>query len=257
MQLMPAIYPCPGRRAGASASNGPTRPPPRGFRATKGRTSIGALCPDQFALERAGKDAQSCHPCAAGGRCSPWQRCRRATPALAAGAGGRGLGGAGRRRDLPPLDPKARTTPREVWRDYDAVRRAIRPLRRPFRWMRRRPSWPERVDRRACDRAGRHQRAPLVTGPDASRAVPVHVMARDPALVAPSVRLGFRPGMVPPAGAGGGRRRACLRIDAVRGFSWRPSAGRRRRPRLQSGRRPRRPRGLSPALRRPRRAADS
>ncbi|MBB4122723.1 sulfatase-like hydrolase/transferase [Martelella radicis] len=48
---------------------------------------------------------------------------------------------------------------------------------------------------------GDHQPAPLVTGPDASRAVPVHVISRDEGLVARFEAEGFTPGMVPAADA--------------------------------------------------------
>ncbi|WP_244314178.1 alkaline phosphatase family protein [Pannonibacter tanglangensis] len=48
---------------------------------------------------------------------------------------------------------------------------------------------------------GDHQPAALVTGPDASRAVPVHVISRDAGLVARFSADGFRPGLVPAADA--------------------------------------------------------
>ena len=44
---------------------------------------------------------------------------------------------------------------------------------------------------------GDHQPAPLVTGPDASRAVTVHVVSRDQALVDNFLPAGFAPGMIP------------------------------------------------------------
>lgn len=44
---------------------------------------------------------------------------------------------------------------------------------------------------------GDHQPAPIVTGPDASRAVPVHVISRDKALVASFEKEGFVNGMLP------------------------------------------------------------
>lgn len=46
---------------------------------------------------------------------------------------------------------------------------------------------------------GDHQPAPLITGDEASRAVPVHVIARDPAVLAPFLRWGFVAGPEPPA----------------------------------------------------------
>jgi hypothetical protein len=48
---------------------------------------------------------------------------------------------------------------------------------------------------------GDHQPAPLITGDDASRDVPIHVISGDPALLAPFVGWGFTPGMRPSAGA--------------------------------------------------------
>ena len=44
---------------------------------------------------------------------------------------------------------------------------------------------------------GDHQPAPLVTGPDASRAVPVHVVSRDKSLVDSFLSSGFASGMIP------------------------------------------------------------
>jgi hypothetical protein len=47
---------------------------------------------------------------------------------------------------------------------------------------------------------GDHQPAPLITGEGASRSVPVHVISRDPELLAPFEEWGFIPGMVPKTG---------------------------------------------------------
>ncbi|MDN3517037.1 sulfatase [Aquisalimonas lutea] len=44
---------------------------------------------------------------------------------------------------------------------------------------------------------GDHQPAPLITGPDAARTVPVHVISGDPALLAPFRERGFIPGPLP------------------------------------------------------------
>lgn len=46
---------------------------------------------------------------------------------------------------------------------------------------------------------GDHQPAPLVTGPNASRDVPIHVISADPQLIAPFIEAGFNPGTVPHA----------------------------------------------------------
>jgi hypothetical protein len=57
---------------------------------------------------------------------------------------------------------------------------------------------------------GDHQPAPLITGEGASRSVPVHVISRDPELLAPFEEWGFIPGMVPKTG------RAALPMEAFR-----------------------------------------
>ena len=59
---------------------------------------------------------------------------------------------------------------------------------------------------------GDHQPAPLITGEDASRDVPIHVISGDPDLLAPFLAWGFGPGMRPPAGA------PPRRMDAFRDF---------------------------------------
>jgi hypothetical protein len=46
---------------------------------------------------------------------------------------------------------------------------------------------------------GDHQPAPLITGENASRDVPIHVISGDPDLLAPFLAWGFGPGMRPPA----------------------------------------------------------
>lgn len=59
---------------------------------------------------------------------------------------------------------------------------------------------------------GDHQPAPLITGPDAARTVPVHVISGDPALLAPFRARGFIPGPLPPG------VEASAGLDALR--SW-------------------------------------
>ncbi len=59
---------------------------------------------------------------------------------------------------------------------------------------------------------GDHQPAPLITGEDASRDVPIHVISGEPALLAPFLAWGFRAGMRPPADA------AARRMDQFRDF---------------------------------------
>ncbi len=57
---------------------------------------------------------------------------------------------------------------------------------------------------------GDHQPAPLITGDDASRAVPVHVISGDRTLVQPFLDLGFKAGALPDSA------RPVLRMDAFR-----------------------------------------
>ncbi len=62
---------------------------------------------------------------------------------------------------------------------------------------------------------GDHQPAPLITGEDAPRTVPVHVLSADSALVRPFVEWGFRPGTLPPPAEERGPAR---RMDAFRAW---------------------------------------
>lgn len=64
---------------------------------------------------------------------------------------------------------------------------------------------------------GDHQPAPIVTGPDASRAVPVHVFSRDAEVLEPFVDIGFIGGIMPPPEPEGGDA-ALVRMDAFRPF---------------------------------------
>ena len=59
---------------------------------------------------------------------------------------------------------------------------------------------------------GDHQPARLITGETTSREVPVHVVATDPALLAPFRAWGFTDGLVPGPGA------AAHRMDRFRGW---------------------------------------
>jgi hypothetical protein len=87
--------------------------------------------------------------------------------------------------------------PRDVWRDVEAVRDQYRlsvahSLDAVSAWL------ADRVDPSSLVVVlGDHQAAPLITGPDASRAVPVHVLSGNPALLAPFEELGFVAGMRP------------------------------------------------------------
>lgn len=59
--------------------------------------------------------------------------------------------------------------------------------------------WAERVvdDNTLMIVLGDHQAAPLITGDDASAAVPVHIISGDRALLAPFLKRGFVPGTLP------------------------------------------------------------
>ena len=70
---------------------------------------------------------------------------------------------------------------------------------------------------------GDHQPAPLITGDDASRAVPVHVISGDPVLVRPFTEWGFQPGAFPDPGQSA-RRMDAFRDWFVRAFSEAPSS---------------------------------
>ncbi|MEX0730340.1 MAG: hypothetical protein WED00_14030 [Aquisalimonadaceae bacterium] len=59
---------------------------------------------------------------------------------------------------------------------------------------------------------GDHQPAPLITGHNASAAVPVHVISADPALIEPFLKYGFRPGALPDSA------RTNNTMDAFRGW---------------------------------------
>jgi hypothetical protein len=64
---------------------------------------------------------------------------------------------------------------------------------------------------------GDHQPAPIITGPDASRAVPVHVFSRDETVLEPFADIGFIAGIMPPPEPEGGDA-ALVRMDAFRPF---------------------------------------
>ena len=59
--------------------------------------------------------------------------------------------------------------------------------------------WAERVvdDHTLLIVLGDHQAASLITGDDASAAVPVHIISGDPALLASFIERGFIPGTLP------------------------------------------------------------
>jgi hypothetical protein len=65
---------------------------------------------------------------------------------------------------------------------------------------------------------GDHQSAPLITGEGAPRDVPIHVIAGDPALLAPFMAWGFTPGMRP-APHGPARRMDLFRDFFLGAFS--------------------------------------
>lgn len=106
---------------------------------------------------------------------------------------------------------------REVWLDPDAVRdyfalSVAHSLDAVAAFLR------DRVDPRTLVVVlGDHQPATIITGPDASRAVPVHVFSADPEVLAPFAEIGFEPGVaLPPEPAAGDA--AIVRMDAFRPF---------------------------------------
>ncbi|MEQ8329225.1 MAG: hypothetical protein RH859_02055 [Longimicrobiales bacterium] len=117
-------------------------------------------------------------------------------------------------------------TPEELWRDHDRVREAFaRSLHYALDVA------ADYVAERLPASTvlillGDHQPAPMITGDDASRAVPVHVIAADSSLVAAFAGLGFVPGAVPPAVADLPTipRMSVVRAWLVRTFSAGPAA---------------------------------
>ncbi|WP_313474750.1 sulfatase [Agrobacterium pusense] len=92
-------------------------------------------------------------------------------------------------------------TPAVVWADHDRVRRQyVETIDYSLQAL---GSYMLNYGRDAVFVIlGDHQPAALVTGPDASRAVPVHVVSRDPSLVDRFIADGFAAGMMPsPQGA--------------------------------------------------------
>ena len=91
-------------------------------------------------------------------------------------------------------------SPAELWQDYDRVREQYAlSLGYALEVM---GAYAERYvdDRTLLIVLGDHQPAPLITGEDVSRAVPVHVISGDETLVRPFVDWGFKPGVLPDPG---------------------------------------------------------
>ncbi|HSM04993.1 MAG TPA: hypothetical protein VK858_10215, partial [Longimicrobiales bacterium] len=102
--------------------------------------------------------------------------------------------------------------PRELWKDADRVREHYaRSIGYAVDVL---ASWAAEFvdDGTLLIALGDHQPAPLITGEDAPRTVPVHVVSRDPEVVEPFRELGFVPGGVPDPEA------RAVRMDAFR--SW-------------------------------------
>ncbi len=92
-------------------------------------------------------------------------------------------------------------SPESLWRDAERVREAYaESVRYAVHAM---VSWVERYldDRVVLVALGDHQPAPLVTGDDAARTVPIHVVSTDPDVVRGFVERGFAPGAYPPSAA--------------------------------------------------------
>ncbi len=107
--------------------------------------------------------------------------------------------------------------PQDVWRNQDAIREQYalsvgNSIDVVAQFLR------DRVDNDALVIVlGDHQPAPLVTGPDASRAVPVHVFSGDREVLEPFSDLGFVPGILPRPEPEGGDA-ALPRMDVFRPF---------------------------------------
>lgn len=89
-------------------------------------------------------------------------------------------------------------SPQSLWQDHDRVREHF--ARSVAYAVEVAAGYAERYvdDRTLLILMGDHQPAPMITGPDASPAVPVHVISGDPALVEPFRRYGFVNGALPP-----------------------------------------------------------
>ncbi len=93
---------------------------------------------------------------------------------------------------------EAGEAPEELWRDSDRVREHY--ARSVAYAVDVLSSYAQRYldDGALIIALGDHQPAPLITGEEASRAVPVHVLAASPTLLEPFLEWGFAPGAVPP-----------------------------------------------------------
>lgn len=100
--------------------------------------------------------------------------------------------------------------PHELWLDHDRVREHFA-LSVDYA-VHAATAYAERYvdDRTLLIVLGDHQPAPLITGEDASRAVPVHVISGDAALIQPFLEWGFA------AGAWPGQSRPAAGMDAFR-----------------------------------------
>ncbi len=108
--------------------------------------------------------------------------------------------------------------PVDLWRDHDRVRQHYA-LSIDYA-LQVATAYAERyVDERTLLLVlGDHQPAPMITGDDASRASPVHVIAADPTLLEPFVAWGFVEGAIP-ASAHSAPRMDAFRDWFVRAFS--------------------------------------
>jgi hypothetical protein len=117
---------------------------------------------------------------------------------------------------------EAGPAPGVVWADRDRVRRHY--ARAVDYALRTAGEWAARdLGDGILILLGDHQPAPLVTGEGASRAVPVHIIARDRTLLEAFVARGFRRGVMPPAKALG--TLADLRSHLLAVFDGEPTAG--------------------------------
>jgi hypothetical protein len=119
--------------------------------------------------------------------------------------------------------PKDGGAPRDVWRDHPtllaAYSRSVDYVYATLQSYSRRYVGADTL----LIMLGDHEPAPRISGTDAERAVPVHIVSGDPALLEPFLAWGFTPGMTPTA-ASAEYPMTAFRPFLVRAFSGPPPA---------------------------------
>lgn len=108
--------------------------------------------------------------------------------------------------------------PEDLWRDSDRVREHY--ARSVSYALETLSSWASRFidDGVVVIALGDHQPAPLITGDDAPRTVPIHVMATDPELLFPFEQWGFAKGVFPPEAGTAADAPEVRRMSEFRGW---------------------------------------